>query len=463
MSRTEFEIIKEQLELLKVAFDASYDGFHILDSEGNTLMISKACERIEGISYEAVAHKNIRQLVEEGYFSDSVTLKVLAQKQPVTMIQKVKNGNEVLVTGIPVYKNGQIDKVIINSRDITELNMLKRKLSENELLAEKYQSEWQKLNSKMLRQKELLYTSEAMNKTISMALNVAKVDSNILITGESGTGKGLLSKFIHDNSSNSSGAFVKIDCATIPESLFESELFGYEKGTFTGADVKGKVGLVQLADKGTLFLDEIGEVPISMQGKLLRLLQDKTIYKVGGKDAITVDCRIIAATNRDLAKMVEDGSFREDLYYRLNVIPIWLPPLRERKEDIPLMVIHLLEKLNSRYHTEKKISMAVMDKLIEYDWPGNVRELENVVERLAILSEGDTIEINDLPTMVRGHAKQTPAETGLSLKQMLDSYEKSMLASMLGEGLSIFEIARKLQIDATTVRRKLHKFEIAFK
>lgn len=401
MNCDSFEDLKEQLETLKLAFNSSYDGIHILDKEGYTLMINKACERIEGISAESISDKNIRQLVEEGYFSESVTLKVLEKRTPVTLVQRVKNGNEVLVTGTPIYKNGEVDKVIVNSRDITELNLLKHEISERRLLAEKYHAEWQKLHSKIMITGDIVFNSEAMNKVISTALNVAKVESTVLITGESGTGKGVISKFIHDNSLKKENAFIKIDCGTIPESLFESELFGYEKGTFTGADAKGKIGLVQLADKGTLFLDEIGEVPLMMQAKLLRLVQDKEIVRVGGKKAITVDARIIAATNRDLAKMVKEGQFREDLYYRLNVIPINIPPLRERKEDIHTMILNLIQRLNAKYETNKRISLESMDKLVDYSWPGNVRELENIVERIMILSEKDMIEADDLPLIIR--------------------------------------------------------------
>jgi len=253
VSDKEIEELQEQLESLKLAFNSSYDGIHILDKDGYTLMINEACSRIEGISEEAVRNKNVRQLVEEGYFSESVTLKVLEKNAPVTLIQKVKNGNEVLVTGMPIYKNGIIDKVVVNSRDITELNLLKRELTERSLQAEKCHSEWQKLHKKIMDVGDIVCNSESMSKIINTALIVAKVKSTVLITGESGTGKGILSKYIHDNSSVSEKAYVKIDCGTIPESLFESELFGYEKGTFTGADTKGKMGLVQLADGGTLF------------------------------------------------------------------------------------------------------------------------------------------------------------------------------------------------------------------
>ena len=289
MNNKSIEFLEEQLETLSIAFNSSFDGLHILDKDGYTLMINEACERIEGISADDIGNKNVRQLVDEGYFSESVTLKVLETKAPVTIMQKVKNGNEVLVTGMPIYKNGVIDKVIINSRDITELNMLKNEISVSNLLLEKYQEEWQKLHSIMMDTGDIVCNSKSMKKIISISASVAKVDSTILITGESGTGKGVISKFIHDNSLRKNKSFVKIDCGSIPDALFESEVFGYEKGAFTGADIRGKIGLAQLADEGTLFLDEIGEVPLQIQTKLLRLVQPKfhVHFLLASKDTIS--------------------------------------------------------------------------------------------------------------------------------------------------------------------------------
>lgn len=461
MFSKDYEVLKEQFEALKHAFNSSYDGIHILDKNGYTLMINEACERIEGISAQSIGNKNIKQLVEEGYFSESVTLKVLEKKSPITMIQKVKNGNEVLVTGMPIYKNEEIDKVIVNSRDITELNNLKREILENKLLVEKYHSEWQKLNSQIMFSGDIVFNSELMNKIITTSLNVAKVDSTILITGESGTGKGLISKFIHDNSLRKNNSFVKIDCSTIPETLFESELFGYEKGTFTGADVKGKIGLVQLADEGTLFLDEIGEVPLAMQAKLLRLIQDKEIIRVGGNKVIPVSTRIIAATNRDLPKMVKECKFREDLYYRLNVIPIHIPSLRERREDIHTLVLNLIKRLNNKYGTNKSLSIRAMDCLIDYDWPGNVRELENLVERVVILSPQNIIEVNDLPEIIRKDKNKMIINNNTTLKGLVEQYEKDILEHLLlTDKLTIVEISKKLHVDVTTIRRKLQKHKL---
>ena len=454
------ESLREQLESLMVAFNSAYDGLHILDKDGYTLMINSACERIEGISAEAIGNKNVRQLVEEGYFSESVTLKVLEQKAPVTLIQKVRNGNEVLVTGVPVYKDGVIDKVVVNSRDITELNQLKNEISERTLLLEKYHEEWQRLHTKIMHTGDIVCNSAAMKKIIDTAIISAKVESTILITGESGTGKGAISKFIHDNSTRKDKPFVKIDCGSIPDLLFESEIFGYEKGSFTGADNKGKMGLAQVADKGTLFLDEIGEVPLPMQVKLLRLVQDKEILRVGGNKPIKINPRIIAATNKDLSKMVKEGKFREDLYYRLNVIPIEIPPLRERRDDISSIALNLITKLNDKYGTNKKISMKAMEKLIDYSWPGNVRELENIIERIMILTEKSVIETEDLPQMMRKTERNLIINNSTCLKKMVEQFEKEIFEKLLSDKLSVLQISELMQIDVTTARRKLHKYNL---
>lgn len=460
MTNKSIELIEEQLETLRIAINSSFDGLHILDKDGYTLMINEACERIEGISAEAIGNKNVRQLVDEGYFSESVTLKVLEKKAPVTLIQKVKNGNEVLVTGMPIYKNGIIDKVIINSRDITELNLLKNEISERNLLLEKYQEEWQKLHSIIMDTGDIVCNSESMRKIINMAVHVAKVESTVLITGESGTGKGIISKLIHDNSPRKNNSFVKIDCGSIPDALFESEVFGYEKGAFTGADNRGKVGLAQLADEGTLFLDEIGEVPLSIQAKLLRLIQDKEIVRVGGKTVTPVNIRIIAATNKDLSKMVKDGKFREDLFYRLNVIPIHIPPLAERKEDIISLISNKMKKINDKYGTNKHLSLEAIERLMDYNWPGNVRELENVIERIVILSVENTIGVESLPNTLIQNKHHSAFRSNTSLRGMTEMVEREIFEELLSKKLSAEKISKTLQIDVTTVRRKLHKYNL---
>ena len=339
MKDKSYEFLQKEVVTLKASIDASYDGIHILDNEGKTILINKACERIEGITFNDIGNKTISQLVKEGFYDESITLQVLETKKNVTRVQTVKNGKKVLATGMPIFDDsGNITRVIVNSRDLTDLTNLQHELEKKQETIEKYHEVL--LNNKNidLLNEKLVIRSSNMKKITGTIINVAKSNSTVLLSGESGTGKTLFAKLIHQCSKRADSAFIKIDCGAIPETLFESELFGYVKGAFTGADQKGKIGMIELADKGTLFLDEIGEVPLFMQTKLLRLIQEKKFNKVGSEEETSVDIRIVAATNKDLIDMVDNGTFREDLYYRINVIPIKIPPLRERKDDISPLI-----------------------------------------------------------------------------------------------------------------------------
>lgn len=348
---------KDLQQEYQAIFESSYDGITITDKHGTILRINPAGERVEGLSSKDVVGKYVQELVDLGIYSESATIKALEKRVPVTILQKVPSGKEIIATGTPIFEDGEIIRVITNSRDITELNNLKRELSQAHQLAEKYQSELEFLRLEQMKTEDVVVHSPEMKKIVTLATRVAPVDSTVLIQGESGVGKGVFSKLIHNNSRRKNGPFIKIDCGSIPESLLESELFGYEKGAFTGASKEGKIGLIELANGGTLFLDEIGEVPLNLQVKLLRVLQDREIVRVGGNSAIPVDIRIIAATNRELETMVKEKSFREDLYYRLNVVPIFIPPLRERKGDIQPLVVNSLDKFNRKYKFEKKLNV----------------------------------------------------------------------------------------------------------
>ncbi|MBR0599554.1 sigma-54 interaction domain-containing protein [Sinanaerobacter chloroacetimidivorans] len=450
---SEVELL-EQIDIFQTAFESSYDGIHILDSAGNTLYINKACERIEGITMKDAYMFNIREMVDQGIYSESVTLKVLETNAAATIIQKVKNGNTVLATGTPIYKDGKIDKIVVNSRDVTELNFLRKALSEKEELTEKYQEEIRLLRLESLKNLGFISKSPNMEKIKDLAVMVAKVDSTVLISGESGVGKGVLSKYIHRLSSRKEGPFIKIDCSAIPESLFESEVFGYEKGAFTGAEKSGKVGLLELANGGTVFLDEIGDMPLHLQPKLLRAIQDREIVRVGGKQAVSIDVRFISATNGDLKQMVKDKTFRPDLYYRLNVVPIFIPPLRERREDMIPLIQDITEKINSRYNLDKKISKQVIEMMLQYDWPGNVRELENIIERMMVTEED---EFGVLQNLI---GKKEQAGSAESYRQKLEEYDKKLLLDCIKEKGSVLRAAEVLGMDPTTMRRKLHKYKV---
>lgn len=443
--------------------DSSDDGIHITDGKGITLRFNKSCERIDGVKAENIIGRNMEELVREGIYSESVALAVIRDKKRVSMLQKV-NGKEIMATGTPIFKDGEVYRVVINSRDITELNILKQNLKEARLINKEYQNELQLLSSKEKAAScNIIYNSVAMDNVIDLSLRVSKVDSTVLIEGESGVGKGVISYFIHKNSLRYNKPFIKINCGAIPENLLESELFGYERGSFTGANKEGKVGLIQLADEGTLFLDEIGELPLKLQVKLLNAIQDKVITRVGGSSAIPVNIRIIAATNRNLFDMVKRREFREDLYYRLNVIPITIPPLRSRKEDLPLLINHFLNEFNDRYNYSKTISPDAIKLLLNYNWPGNVREVENLLERLLVTSKKDLIEKYDLiqlPMFNIIDAIDINVYNNKNYKSIIDEFDKKLLVEIMKNCKSTAEMSEILNLDVSTIRKKFKRLNI---
>lgn len=443
------------IEAILTAFESSYDGLHILDREGRTIYINEACTRIEGLSREEAMKKDIRQLVSEGIYSESVTLKVIKTKKPTTIIQTVKNGNQILATGTPIFdENGSVSSVVVNSRDITELNNLKSRLSAREM-------ELSRLKLEQGQIEGIIAKSEKMRKVLSLALNVSQVDSTILLTGESGVGKSLIAKFIHENSGRKNGPFITVDCSSIPENLFESELFGYEKGAFTGADKGGKAGLLEMGNGGTVFLDEIGEMPLSMQPKLMRVIQNREVVPVGGQKVKKLDIRFISATNRNLLEMVEEKRFREDLYYRLNVVPIHIPPLRERKEDMIPLVKHIVCGINERYGLSKELSPEAHNMLLNYQWHGNVREMENFIERILVSNAKDKIEKGDIVQYMAPNENSEELAFDFeseSYKKIIGRYETFVIKAAKEQYGSIPKAAKKLGVDATTLRRKLNRY-----
>jgi transcriptional regulator with PAS, ATPase and Fis domain len=305
-----------------------------------------------------------------------------------------------------------------------------------------------------------------MEQILSLALRVADVDATVLISGESGTGKEIIANTIHLSSKRAASPMVKVNCGAIPENLLESELFGYSPGAFTGASRNGKAGLFELADKGTIFLDEVGDLPLHLQVKLLHAIQDKVICRVGSIQPRKVDLRIIAATNRDLREMVDKGLFREDLFFRLNVIPIQVPPLRERKEDIIPLIKNFQQKYNKRYHLDKEISKEAIQLLVKYSWPGNVRELENLVEQLLITAAGNMITPEDLPPQFS--RKPNPG-VSISIKEILPlkvairELERQLIFSAIEHYGSTYKAAEALKVDQSTVIRKINRLKKTIK
>jgi PAS domain S-box-containing protein len=447
---------------LEAIIDSSYDGFYVTDGKGYTIRVNSAYERITGVRREEVIGKHMRDLEKLGFYSQSVTLLVLEQKRTITIMQRIKNKKDVLVTGNPVFdENGKIILVLTNVRDITELNQLRDELEKTKQLSEKYYNELSELRIQYNKPKDVIAQSSAMKQTLSLALRVAKVDTTVLITGESGVGKEIIARIIHNNSARRKGPFITINCGAIPENLLESELFGYEPGAFSGANRNGKPGLFEVAEGGTLQLDEIGDLPLHLQVKILRALQEKEIYHVGGVKPININARIIASTNKDLKAMVEQGSFRDDLYYRLNVVPIYIPPLRNRGDDIIPLIYHFLGKFNKKYGYNKILHSETVKHLLRYDWPGNVRELENTIERLVVVSEKDVISPETLPSSIHENLSSDRSvitiDTIMPLKKAVDKLENKLIELAFQKYKNINDVAEALQVHRTTLLRKRRK------
>jgi PAS domain S-box-containing protein len=455
----ELDYVKGLMQELEAIINSSYDGMFITDGQGVVLRINQAYEDITGIKLNEIIGKNMKGLVEVGYYDQSVSLLVMEQQKSLTINQTVKGDRKILVTGNPIFdKQGNLFRVVTNVRDITKLVNLQEQLVKTQEQTLKYKTELSHLRSMQMQGHEIIFRSRAMAQVVELAIKVADVNSTILITGESGTGKELIAKLIHKKGIGVAKPLIKINCAAIPEQLLESELFGYEGGAFTGAKKEGKPGLFELAHNGTLFLDEIGDIPLVLQAKLLRAIQEKEIVRVGGTKPITFNVRIIAATHRDLVQMVKENKFRQDLYYRLVVVPITIPPLRERKDDILVLVMHFLDKINQRFGFQKKISSSLLDKLLDYSWPGNVRELENLIERMIVTSIKDEITPEQLPDYI--NKEHFMPRKGSKLKEAVEQVEIQLMTEAFKEYSSWAKVADVLGVDRSTIFRKANKYGI---
>lgn len=392
-----FSTLSEASERLNAIIEHSFDGIFITDAKANVIRINHAYEVITGLKKEEVLGKNMADLVRNKLISESGSLQVIKTKQPVTLQQCFRSGKEALVTSSPIFDaDGNFIMIVTNVRDLTEIYNLKAVVQEKTAAMDRLAMELEHLQTTSEDNQEIIAKDETTLAAMLLANRVASMDTTVILLGETGVGKEVMARYIFQHSHRAKNSFIKVNCGAIPENLIESELFGYEGGAFTGANKNGKIGLFELANKGTLFLDEIGELPKDMQVKLLRVLQEQEILRVGGTKTVKIDVRIIAATNRNLEEMVKDGTFREDLYYRLTVFPISIPPLRMRKKDIIPLALSFLEKLNQKYQLKKYFTDLSMQLLHEYDWPGNIRELKNIVERAIIISPSDAIKPEDL-------------------------------------------------------------------
>lgn len=448
--KSEIQKIKEENLNLNIAIDFSVDNIHLTDGEGNILRVNSAFEERVGCKRQDIEGRNVRELESEGAYKPSVVRMVIQEKRRLTLMQEGPTG-KTITTSTPVFdENNNLFRIVSNARLVDELTLL---------------SDYFRDSAKSIIEEtkdiKLVSESQVMKSLIKQLELIANVDSGVLFRGESGTGKSLLAKYIHEKSARRSGRFMQINCAAIPESLIESELFGYETGAFSGASKTGKPGLIELADKGTLFLDEVGDMPLPLQVKLLQVLQNKQVTRVGGEQPIDLDVRIISATNQDLEKMIEEKTFRQDLYYRLNVIPIEIPPLKGRKEDIKPLLEWLVKKYNEKYQKHIILSDEVISYLMQYDWPGNIREMENLIERLIVINEIGIITIDDLPVILassKNKLESVVIRKIIPLKDAVEEVERQLIINAYQELKSSYKVAKMLGISQSAAMRRIRKY-----
>jgi len=450
--------------------DHLYDGVYIADGSGKTLYVNKAYQRITGLSKEEVVGEYVQDLVAKGLYRNPVTPEVIRLKKQVSSVgESARNNAKMLITGNPIFDaDGNVKLVAVIEREMTdllrmqiEIDASQRKMKAVEAGQIRKKREIEHLR-KQVMSNNLIGRSADVVQILELVRRVAEFDVTVLIHGETGVGKEVVANEIHLSGPRKNQSFIKVNCAAIPASLLEAELFGYEGGAFTGAMAGGKMGLFELADKGTLLLDEIGDMPLDLQCKLLRVLQDKEIVRVGGSKRIRLDVRIIAATNRDLKAMLKAGQFREDLYYRLSVFPIFVSPLRQRPHDIDDLAQHFLANYNAKYGKSVRISQNGLDVMGRYSWPGNARELQNVVERLVLISNIDsTIEAEPLVALLNlgGDGAGYPhLEQGL--KAIVDDLERRTISLALTRCGSTRKAAALLKVDQSTVVKKAKRLGI---
>lgn len=440
--------------------DNLYDGIHITDGEGKVLFINRAYTRTTGIYPEELLGRRVSDIEREGVlYTGSVTERVIRQKKRVNSVATIlRMKKEVLVTGNPVFdENGDVKLVVTNTRDFSELKQLEAQLM---YVAEEQQKGQTDAVLTLSGDAEgIVDRSPAMRAVMKLVCSVAPTDATVLITGESGTGKEVVANEIVRRSRRSQRPFIKLNCAAIPGPLLESELFGYEEGAFTGAKKAGKAGLFEMANGGTILLDEIGDMPMDLQAKLLRVLQSRTVLRIGGSKPVALDVRVIASTNKDLKREVQNGRFREDLYYRLNVVPIALPPLRARLEEIPALTEHFCQAFSQKYGRTTHFSEQALLVMRGYPWPGNIRELENLVERMVILCYPHQVTADDVAAVL--YPEQSLVPTGQqTLKAQVQAFERQVILRTLHTAGTMRKAAQILGVDHSTIVKKCRLYGI---
>jgi PAS domain S-box-containing protein len=402
--------IKEMRMQFQTLLDHSYYGIYILDHQGIVLKVNDVAAGLIGVKKEEMIGTQITDIVKNGIVDTTLTPAILKYKKPLTRpLYVIKSNKYIMASGMPIFdEQGKILFVVVIEHDMTMVKELRTRLEQVEQVADTIKSELSDRNLLELKNSKIIADAPAMNQVLTVLLKLAKMDaSNILITGESGTGKGLLSKFVHHNGNRRNKPFISINCAALPDMLLEAELFGYEKGAFTGASDSGKAGLFELANQGTIFLDEIGDLPFPVQAKLLKVLDDGEIRRLGGTRTIKVNCIVIAATNRNLEKLVQQKKFRQDLYFRLNIFPVHIPPLRKRREDILKISNFYLKKYNKIYKQKKRFSENCLEQIQAHDFPGNVRELKNIIKNAVVIKEKDVLDKIISPGITRQKSRHS--------------------------------------------------------
>lgn len=461
------------VEQLAAIFDYAQVGVIIVDKEGLTVWANKYYSRIVGFDMAQFFGKHIRLVSQAGNVKlpSAATMWDILQrtKKESSQVVKYETDDYVITTATPIMnEQGEIEWTLYIITNYSEVMSLQKELMSTQLKQDVLELQLKTALQNDLKKTNIIVKDKEMQRIYDMGRRLASVDATVMILGESGVGKDVLAKYIHSAGSRAQNNFVHVNLASVPASLFESELFGYEPGAFTGASRKGKIGLIEMANGGTLFLNEIGEVPLSMQSKLLQVIQNKEIYRIGGQQPIPVDVRIISATNQDLSKMVEDGLFRMDLFYRLNVIEVFVPPLRERPDDIPVLALNFLDKFNKEYGFDKVLDGDTIKLLMDYEWPGNVRELLHLIERLVIMSPEQNIRPESLPAEYRMNYEKSKfvdrwssaAGGSGKLKNVMAEVEKEIIREAVLKHRTLGEAAAALGIDVSTLVKKRKKYGI---
>lgn len=427
-----------------------YDEVYITDDNYKCLYVNKACARHYGASQDEMIGKTSAEFLEEGWWSDFFLYPMYKDKEAYVVKQILANGMPILTIAVPMFDDeNNIKYVVMNVRDD-----VKDVLAFND----SYESEF---SNNTLISSKYIFKSDLMKKIYALASKISNIDATCIITGETGVGKTLLANHIHKSSPRKDKPFISVNCATLPSELIESELFGYSKGAFTGANQTGKKGLVSMANGGTLLLDEISELPPSAQAKILHMVQEKEFIPVGGNEPVKVDVRIIAATNKSLKSLVNLGQFREDLYYRLNVVDLYIPPLRKRTEDIPPLVYYFLSEFSSKYNINRQITERAMEILVNHEWRGNIRELRHIIEKMFITSDTVSLDLNQLPTSlfnIDDENCQYDDDEDSTFADKVDSYEGYLIRNAYKKYGTSRKVAEKLHLSQSKANRLIQKY-----